>query len=488
MSVELPASGRVSKSDPAPPRIARARLPLSRLLIGVLALGLLVRLWLVLIAFPAQGFAPDMRLFVRWGEGLLQSGPSAFYESVPTANYPPVAIWLLGGLALAAHGIAPLVHASATDVLAVLIKVPSAVADVASATLVFRLARSRAGRHAALFAATAFLLLPPVWYDSALWGQLDSIVLLGSLGAMELFIEGYAVAGSVAAVLTMLVKPQGVLVVLVILVASAASELRSADAPSRRVRAIATVLVGAGATFLIVIMPFDYDALAPAGWGTVPVAGDVAGFVQQSVRTANLFPVLTANAYNLWALVGNPALASSMASGRGWVPDSLRLWGIPAVTVGSLLLGVAVVATLTRLAFRHERGAVLGAFTVLSFAFYALPTRSHERYLVPVFGALAVLAAASFWRWLAVMLVAIVNTVNLHAVLAIQQGGSVHAYGVSSIALRLGGDVRLEPVIVLSSLLQTAAAIIVAVIWLSRRSKTGNESGAVARGPVRAAK
>lgn len=448
-------------------------------LIGVLAVGLLVRLWLVLVVSPGQGFAADMRLFVRWGEGFVQSGPSAFFASQPTANYPPVAIWMLGGLALAAKSIAGVTDASSSSVLAVLVKVPSVLADVASAALVFRLAKHRAGSQGAVVAAALFLVIPAVWYDSALWGQLDSLLILGSLGALALFVEGHSVLAGVVAVLTMSVKPQGIIVVLVVLVAGIAAEVRRPATMRRRagMRRPAgmrgrvggcAALVGAMLlTFLIVLVPFDYESLAPVGVSAVPVVGDVAGFVEQSIHTAGLFPVLTANAFNLWALVGDPSLAGSMAAGGPWLPDGVALWDVTAGAAGSVLLGVVVVVTLTVLAGRPDRQAALGAFVVLSFAFFAFPTRSHERYLVPVFGVLAVLAARSLLRWLMVLLVALVNTVNLHAVLADQSGSPGDAHGVTAIVLPLASLARQEGVVVGCSVFQTAAAVAVLVLFLA---------------------
>lgn len=433
-------------------------------LVGVLAVGLLLRLWLVLVVFHGQGFAADMRLFVRWGDGLLQSGPSAFFESQPTANYPPVAIWTLGGLALAAKAIAGVTDASVQSVLAVLVKVPSVLADVASAALVFRFARHRAGSRAAVVAAALFLALPAVWYDSALWGQLDSLLILGSLGALALFQEGHSVLAGVVSVLSMSVKPQGLILVLVILVAGIAAEVRRPTGVRRRVRGCAAFVGGMLLTFLVVVVPFDYESLAPAGMRAVPLLGDVAGFVEQSIHTAGLFPVLTANAFNLWALLGDPSLAASIGSGGGWLPDSLSVLGVSAAAAGSVLLGVVVVVTLIALALRPDREAALGAFVVLSFAFFAFPTRSHERYLVPVFGVLAVLAAGSLLRWLMVLLVAAVNTVNLHAVLAGQLSSGGGAQGVTAVILPFAAEARQEWVVVACSVFQTAAAV-AALVW-----------------------
>jgi hypothetical protein len=55
---------------------------------------------------------------------------------------------------------------------------------------------------------------------------------------------------------------------------------------------------------------------------------------------------------------------------------------------------------------------------VLAFAFYAVPTRVHERYLVPFFAVGAILAAGSIRGVAAFVGAGVLNAINLHAVLA----------------------------------------------------------------------
>lgn len=435
---------------------------------SLLAAALVVRLALVLLVVPAVGYAGDLDLFLQWGRGLVEHGPGEFYRSVPDANYPPVAIWMVGGVYAVSHGMAGLVGSTADHVFLVLVKVPSVVADVATAALIAHLVRRRTGPGAALVAATVYLLLPVVWYDSVLWGQFDSIVAFGSLAALALLLADRPLLAEVAAVATMLFKPQGVLVVIVVTTVVVVTALRGdGDRLGRRLGRVAAAGAAALVTMLVLVVPFDLARLASGPWSAVPLVDSVAGFVAQSVDTVGLYPVLTANAFNLWALVGDPSLASSLHTGASsWINDSLVVFGMPANLWGTLLLGLSVALVVIGLVGRHDRTATLFAFTVLSAAFFAVPTRVHERYLVPVFATATVLAAGVLWRLTVVVAMAIVNTINLHAVLAV---GSGHSTGPGAVDISLpvhGAFARSEPVVTTVSLLHSGAALALMVGWL----------------------
>ncbi len=83
----------------------------------------------------------------------------------------------------------------------------------------------------------------------------------------------------------------------------------------------------------------------------------------------------------------------------------------------TILIGVSIWA-----AWRDDAQSLLVALTVLTIAFFVVPTRAHERYLFPFFGLGAVLLAVS-WRWrVAYVVLSVVNAANLLAVLVQYQG------------------------------------------------------------------
>ncbi len=487
-------------------------------LLAVLAAGLIVRLLLVLVVYPAQGYSGDMSLFLQWGRELLANGPGAFYAADSNANYPPLAILLLAGLQEISTLLAPLFGTTSGHLAAVLLKVPSVLADVATAWIIAWTARRRAGVWAAVVAAAVYLVLPAIWIDSALWGQLDSILVLGSMAALALLVAERNLLATVVAIATLLCKPQGIVIALVVVTVVVVRSLRRDDGRRHVGRMFVTGAV-ALTELCAIVVPFDYEHLASTGLASIPIVGDIAGFVAQSTGSAGLYPVLSANAFNIWAVIGSPSLAATMGSGTStWLQDSMTVAGVSANVIGSAGLLVVLVAVLAGLIVRSDGFAVVFGYTVLAAAFFAFPTRVHERYLIPVFAAAAVLAAGFVWRMLVVVFIGVCNAANLVAVLAggvrssVQSSGSGTAGtggrggfggfgdrgggagggrtfgggtggqafggggglgggtgfggGATSIQLPFGDLARNEVVVGVVSIAQTGAAAVLAIAWL----------------------
>lgn len=374
---------------------------------------------LAFVVFPGAGFASDLAAFQGWAKVVATYGPAGFYEHDPSANYPPVSIYALWGVEALSRLVAGVTARPSAEVLVLLLKVPAVLADLLTAAVVWSSARRWRGPDVAVVATFAFLLVPPVWYVSAVWGQLDSVLGLFSILALWLAVRGRWHLAALAAVGAVMVKPQGVLVVLVVGVVLVASLARRDSSGERHLLRLTSTLVVAAAAALALLVPFDYEHLAPPEVATLPVVGDVVGFWRQSVETGGLFPVLTANADNVWALVGDPSLATSFATGTAvWHVDSTRVLGQPAWLVGIIAFGVVAAGVVAGLLVRRDLVGVLLGYTVLSYAFFVLPTRVHERYLIPVFATAAVLAAPHVLRLVAFLAAGVLQLVNLHAVLA----------------------------------------------------------------------
>ena len=398
-----------------------------RAILALLGLGLALRVVLAFAIFPMQGFTGDLGLFWQWSRTLATSGPGTFYASTGSADYPPAYLYVLWLLGLTGEP--------------ALLKVPPILADLGIAAMVYALAGHWRGRRTGLVAAALFLFLPVSWYDSALWGQVDAVGTLVAVAALLLLVEGWSEAALVTAVLAVLVKPQYAITLgVVIPVLVRRHLLRPGSGPAPRLgrrlsrldgalggllrdqgpRRLVSSGVTAGLVAMLVIQPFDLATYAPASLSDLPVIAQVAGLAGLFGRLGNEYRVLAANAFNPWALAGDPSLATVIAGGSGsWLPDSLPvLGGVPAVTVGAALLIAAGGAVVLGLLARDGVGPILLGFTILALAFFVLPTRVHERYLFPFFATGAVLAASSIGTGLAFAAVALLNTANLHAILA----------------------------------------------------------------------
>jgi len=386
------------------------------LLPAVLAAGLLLRLALAYLVFPGQGYAGDLRLFAGWAQALAERGPADFYGSDPSANYPPLYLYVLWVLGALAGPLASLLHVTAGQALLLLLKLPAMLADIGVAALAARVAGRWLGGAAGVVAAALYLFVPVTWYDSALWGQVDAVAALVMMAALVLLIEGHSEPAAGLAVLGVLTKPQALVCLVVVAPVLVRRHLLAGRDPLR----LLTSALAAAAAAVVVLVPFDVERFAPAPLAGVPAVGDVAGLIGLVRSTADQFSVLTANAYNLWALVGpRPLVDGFSAAASSWTPDSVAvLGGEPAAVVGAALLAAVALAVAGGLLVRDGTLAIVLGFTVVAFAFYALPTRVHERYLFPVFASGAILAAGAVARAIAFAAVGLLNTLNLHAVLA----------------------------------------------------------------------
>jgi len=115
-----------------------------------------------------------------------------------------------------------------------------------------------------------------------------------------------------------------------------------------------------------------------------------------------------------------------MATNGGWIFDApvadaaswAQIGPFPAALVGGIALGLLLFAVVPVLvARRPDRLTILVGVSVLALAFFAVPTRVHERYLFPFFGLAAILLAFS-WRWrIAYMAAGVATFLNMYVVL-----------------------------------------------------------------------
>ncbi len=472
----------------------------------LLAAGLVLRLVLAFVVAPGEGLAADLTLFTKWALTMAQSGPGTFYQQAGTDSYPPVWLFLLWPIGIVGKGLAAISGAPATDVVRVLVKLPPVVADVLVALTVAREVRARAGERAGLVAAALFLFVPLTWYDSAIWGQMDAIGTGILLAALLFLVRGWSEAATVAAVLAILTKPQYAIVLAVlgpVLLRRHLLRIGSGPVPSfsrgsrlaalddgfrglltRRQgpeRLASSALAGL-ATAALLLAPFDIWRLASGTVTGLPLVDHLRGYVALVSGLADARNVLTANAFNLWALVGPTPLFHELSRTFLWTYDTLAVaGGVPAVAIGSGLLVLAAIVVAAVLLVRDDRTAILLGFTVVALAFFALPTRVHERYQYPALVTAVLFAATSVrWRWWFV-LVGVLGAVNLHAVATLARDG----FGTPGMVGWPVGDLaRSDPVVILVSLGNTALFLALLGAWVrtvgTPAARTVRQSGLAA--------
>jgi Gpi18-like mannosyltransferase len=347
-----------------------------------LAVMFAVALGIRLAIAPYAGFYGDLRLFQLWATRLAEVGPRHFYVKGQFADYPPgylYVLWVIGKIS------------SPPGYL--LMKLPALVADLGAAwiagTFAARLAPASLKERLPVrgVVAAAVLFNPAVIALSAVWGQVDVVPATAVLWSLFLLFTGrQTLQREIAAFLLFAVaiamKPQTGFVLPVMLYALYRRYLHRRSSQEIVDGLLAIALTGA--------LSLGLWLVSGLAFGLGPVK--LFHFYRDS---SNVYPVTSANAFNLWGALGF------------WRHDSaggqvMTLFGISALHVGFLLFIAGIVLILWQAHRAIEAGANEGRVLTVSAAVvallgYVVLTRMHERYM---FYALVGLAPVIFVRQL----------------------------------------------------------------------------------------
>jgi Gpi18-like mannosyltransferase len=305
----------------------------------------------VALAVTTRGYAADITTFSAWA-GHAADGLAAFYSPGYFADYPPgyiYMLWLIGKLRLML-GIdfdAP--------VFLVLLKLPAILADIATAGLLFRLGCRSWSAKNSLALAALYAFNPAVILDSAVWGQVDSVLMLPILVGVMLLETAPAGAGAACAV-ALLIKPQALIFAPFPILWFGSRLLR------RERHAAADLLVFSGtaiAIFCLAILPFAVHE--SPGW-----------IITKYGNTLASYPYATLNAFNLFALTGG----NLVPVGQRFLLFSYGAWG-------DIFIVLIVLFTAMVMLRGKEPSRLWYAPLFLSASVFVMTAKMHERYLFP---------------------------------------------------------------------------------------------------------
>jgi Gpi18-like mannosyltransferase len=320
-------------------------------------------LLLRLLIMPHGGFPTDIGTFKAWAAALADRGPGGFYGS-GFADYLPgylYVLWLIGEV----HRALGL----SEQAFLVALKLPASLADLVIGWLIFLTVRRSSPRWALALSAS-YLFNPGIVFNSAFWGQVDAVgaaLALAGFAAMGWARPAPApVLASALIAAAVLVKPQTGPAA----IPAGLYLLRTLGWPEHgRPRWDLLLWAGAAAAALVIL------AILPFGLGPV-------GLVRLMGGSMGVYPYSSVVAFNLWG-----------AAKGFWVSDGLRWFGVPH-NVWGLIASLAALAAVAVWKWRHpEVEATWAAAAVVLLAAFTLPTRIHERYLLPAFPFFAVACA-----------------------------------------------------------------------------------------------
>jgi Gpi18-like mannosyltransferase len=452
--------GRVRTDEPVAPATLGFSLRLPAILV-VLAAGLILRL--LLATFP--GFGIDVGTFTAWSFSLADAGPWRFYDTDAFTDYAPgylYVLWFIGEIRefLQDQGIWTMTNKQYEFIL----KLPSIIADLASAYLLYRLLEGQK-QEARVGAALAYLLLPVTWFTGAVWGQVDSLLAFFLLLSLYFIWKDRPVAGGIAFVVAFLVKPQAIaalpflafwimrrfpprwvplgeglpiVVGVILFLAGAGVSVWRYLEDDRGVSLTLALLATALGAILVAVgrLAFQRESSTRQGKGIIsqvrsgflPVPPDVwyaaAGipaallvlallpffelkpweFLDQLEFSATYYSYASFHAYNFWSTFAYLE------------PDRVEYLGISYARWGYVLYAVSMAFVLYSLRRAEGLGALCLGTALCIFVFYMFVTRMHERYLFPMF--LPLLAACVILNtsllWASFVSVTVLHLLNLY--------------------------------------------------------------------------
>ena len=339
---------------------------------------LLAGILLIVLAFkigaaPYFQYKVDVGTYSAWAMRLAQEGPGRFYAPNYFADYPPGYMYVLWGIGLLSKALG-IPYGSAGFI--ILLKLPALLADVAVSWLLYARLRE-SGKRLAWTAALAFTLNPALLFNSAVWGQTDSVLSLLVLLAVLAQGERRFELSWILAAVAVLTKPQALLLVPLLVVWPWGWWKNG-----RPISSLLAVL----ATAYAIADPFRGDR--PWQWLVDLYFGTTGYYAETSVNAMNLAALL-------FGMRHNDAEITLGLSANTW-----------SFAIG-LTVGLAFFAAYLVQKNRLQHINLFAASTLVSFMCL---TRMHERYLYPFFVFAALIGVtgtvgALYWTLSALFLV-----------------------------------------------------------------------------------
>lgn len=396
-------------------------------IIFVCVVAIIVRIILLLYAIGFREH-PDILRWKDWGRIAFLYGFADTYTPTHLSfgtypnNMPPGTLyvvsamywaWLQIGKVLAVFGIPPGSNSWVNVVLLrICVTIPSLVADIGIGWLVHDFVKRWGSKgKRSLLAASAYLFNPAVLYNSAVWGQMDSVNNVFFIFGMWLLLRKNVIGSAAAFAVSILVKFSLIFAVPYWIVATWFQAKRNTK------KLVLPACIGIG-VILAAVLPISRN---PAVWVMHYLRHNSTGEMTN----------ITAFAYNIWWVIFRPELVFEISRDISRVVD-IHLFGSPltqtlyrSVSLGSIAVTMALLVQIPVYVvfFRRLRTkkildpktfvSVFASLAILSYLF--LP-QMHERYVYPALAPLAILVGFGVPVFYELVVLSFLNFFNLLSV------------------------------------------------------------------------
>ncbi|HEX8931638.1 MAG TPA: hypothetical protein VF810_00605 [Patescibacteria group bacterium] len=333
-------------------------------------------------------------------------------------NQPPGTTYILYGTYLlelqAAKVIFKLTHTSPVNnqwvngpLVTIFLRLPSILADLILGALIYLFIKNYSSEKKALFGSTLFLFSPPVWYNSAFWGQMDSLNNLMFFIAI-FFLSQKKYFWSILFVFLALFIKLSLLPVLPFFFYLLFVKNKYLWKKLVLITLICVVLI-----FVLTLPISKFNIL----W--------IFEFIKNN--SVGETPAITNFAFNFWWMLfhptislGNPNSLFSFSEVRmnNSPLDSISYFFLPLFLWAIIFFIITSLPILKKIYFLKnnvfEPQNILIIFTLINLLIFILLPRIHDRYLYPLFPLLAALVGLSGKYFKIFIFFSLLNLINLY--------------------------------------------------------------------------
>lgn len=329
---------------------------------------------------PDSGY--DKYFWISWSKAIAEHGLGSIYSN-PEVNNFPLVLYLLKAFTL-------FFSVDSIDVFNInYLKCFVIIFDFATLAIIVSLLKKN---NINLLFCLALLFNPAFWYNTIIWGQVDSVHSFFVFVAVMFAINKKSLPALVFMLLAVNTKVQAVVFLPVLLMIIFNTE--RTEKPQSYTESILSVMMLAGIQ-LIIFLPFI-------------VSGNFGQTIHSLINSSvDFYPTLSRNAYNLWYLFFADPLNTS---DQMLFLLPFKLWGI--------LLFVLFYGLIVFLFLKSKKGLaeIFLVLALVSLGFFFFNTQMHERYVHPVV-LFAGLYAVFSKQYLVFIISSLAYLLNLEAVM-----------------------------------------------------------------------
>ncbi len=332
--------------------------------ISLIFISLIIRIYLS----QFEGFDSDIWYFKTWSHAVYNNGFQWFY-SVVWSDYPPLYIyilWLVGFVYKFFNSSFDI----NTTIFTILIKIPANIIDIITSFLIFEIVKKYSEFRTALLIMISYLFNPAIIYNSAIWGQVDSINTIFILLTIFFMVSEKLELAAISMAIAILAKPQSLLIFpMFIILTIKILRLKFLSVKTQISKLIKIPIIFLG-VFVALALPFYMKSLKISDVYIKMIMPYTHGYEE--------YPYTSLNAFNLWAFTG-----FWQSDDTSFLFLSYRIWSY-------IMLGILFIYAIFIIIKAEDDRMIYFAFAIIFFGFFMLSTRIHERYLFPMFAPLAV--------------------------------------------------------------------------------------------------